>query len=73
MVEFAQLSTCRRRYLMHYLGEEWAEENCGGCDVCIEPREEFDATEITQKILSAVIRTGEKFGAGTHHSGATGW
>ena len=64
MVEFAQLSTCRRRYLMHYLGEEWEHENCGGCDVCIEPREEFDATEITQKILSAVIRTGEKFGAG---------
>ena len=64
MVEFAQLSTCRRRYLMHYLGEEWEHANCGGCDVCIEPREEFDATEITQKILSAVIRTGEKFGAG---------
>ena len=64
MVEFAQLTTCRRRYLMHYLGEEWEQENCGGCDVCLEPREEFDATEISQKILSAVIRTGERFGAG---------
>ena len=64
MVEFAQLTTCRRRYLMHYLGEEWEQENCDGCDVCLEPREEFDATEISQKILSAVIRTGERFGAG---------
>ena len=38
-------------------------ENCGGCDICSTPREEFDATEIAQKILSAVIRTGERFGA----------
>ena len=65
MVEFAQLSTCRRRFILEYLGERWPEENCGGCDVCLQPREEFDATEIAQKILSAVIRTGERFG--TNH------
>ena len=64
MVEFAQLASCRRQFLLQYLGEESAGENCGGCDVCLEPREEFDATEIAQKILSAVIRTGERFGAG---------
>lgn len=63
MVEFAQLPTCRRKYLMRYFGEEWEQDNCGSCDVCLNPREEFDATEISQKILSAVIRTGEKFGA----------
>ncbi len=65
MVEFAQLPTCRRRFLLEYFGERWAEENCGGCDVCLRSGEEFDATEITQKILSAVIRTGERFG-GNH-------
>ena len=65
MVEYAQLSTCRRRFVLEYLGERWTEENCGGCDVCLEPREEFDATEIAQKVLSAVIRTGERFGV-TH-------
>ena len=65
MAAFAESPTCRRRFVLEYFGEEWDEENCGGCDVCLEPREQFDATEVTQKILSAVIRTGERFGA-TH-------
>ena len=64
MVEYAELAACRRGFMLGYLGEQWTEENCGGCDVCLNPREEFDATEIAQKILSAVIRTGERFGAG---------
>ena len=63
MVEFAQVPSCRRRLILEYFGEQWPEENCGGCDVCLESREEFDATEIAQKILSAVVRTGERFGA----------
>ena len=63
MVDFAQLPTCRRRFILEYFGEQWTEENCGGCDVCLAAGEEFDATEITQKVLSAVIRTGERFGA----------
>ena len=63
MVEFCETPGCRRRFLLSYFGEEHPEDNCGGCDVCVTPREEFDATEIAQKILSAVIRTGERFGA----------
>ena len=62
VIEFCQGQTCRRKYLLEYLGERWEEENCGQCDVCLAPKEEFDATLITQKILSAVIRTGERFG-----------
>ena len=62
VIEFCQGQTCRRKYLLEYLGERWEEENCGGCDICLAPKEEFDATLITQKILSAVIRTGERFG-----------
>ena len=64
MVEYAELAACRRGFMLDYLGEQWTVENCDGCDVCLDPREEFDATEIAQKILSAVIRTGERFGAG---------
>ena len=63
MVEYVQASACRRRFLLGYFGEEWKEESCGGCDVCLQPKETFDATEITQKILSAVVRTGERFGS----------
>ena len=63
MVEFAQVPSCRRRFILEYFGERWPDENCGACDVCLESREEFGATEIAQKILSAVVRTGERFGA----------
>ena len=62
VIEFCELQRCRRKYLLEYFGERWGEEYCGGCDVCLTPKEEFDATEIAQKILSAVIRTGERFG-----------
>ena len=62
MIEFCGLSTCRRKFLLEYFGEAWTQDNCRGCDVCLTPREEFDATIIAQKILSAVIRTGQRFG-----------
>ena len=63
MAQFAEMPSCRRRFILEYFGEQWTEDGCGACDVCIEQREEFDATEVAQKILSAVIRTGERFGA----------
>ena len=75
VVELGELETCRRRYLLAYFGEEQDAENCGACDICLESSrvdepavtdgpKNFDATEITQKILSAVARTGQRFGAG---------
>ena len=63
MVKYGQLQTCRRAYLLEYFGEDYDQPACDGCDVCLSEREEFDATEIAQKILSAIIRTGERFGA----------
>ena len=62
VIDFCELNRCRRRYLIEYFGETWKEGNCGGCDVCLSPREVFDATIISQKILSCVVRTGERFG-----------
>ena len=62
LLGLCDLQTCRRAYLMEYLGEPWPKTDCGGCDTCLLPREEFDATVIAQKILSATIRTGERFG-----------
>ena len=62
VVDYAEGGACRRRRILSYFGERWEEENCGACDACIETTEEFDATEIAQKMLSAVVRTGERFG-----------
>ena len=62
MVEYCELATCRRHYLLLYFGEDYQQEKCGGCDVCFSPQEDFDATIISQKILSAIIRTGQRFG-----------
>ena len=63
MLRFCQVRTCRRQYVLKYFGEAWDRDNCGACDACLTEVEEFDATEITQKVLSGVVRTGQRFGA----------
>ena len=62
MVEYCETATCRRAHLLAYFGEDYPQEKCDGCDVCFSPQEEFDATIISQKIMSAVVRTGQQFG-----------
>jgi ATP-dependent DNA helicase RecQ len=62
VLEFAELTGCRKKYLLKYFGEEMESESCRSCDVCLTEKEMFDATEITQKILSAVLRTNSRFG-----------
>ncbi len=61
VLDYAETMICRKKYLLKYFGEE-LEGNCGSCDICLNKNESFDATIISQKILSAVIRTGNKFG-----------
>jgi ATP-dependent DNA helicase RecQ len=62
MVHFAESSACRRAELLGYFGEEWPEENCGGCDNCLTPRETFDGTLAAQKLLSCVYRVRQRSG-----------
>jgi len=62
VLNYGELAACRKKYLLKYFGEELAADNCGACDVCLSQKEKFDATVIVQKILSAVIRTGNRFG-----------
>ena len=64
MIDYGRLDTCRRRYLLDYFGDTALPDadGCGNCDICLAERESVDATVIAQKLLSAVIRTGERFG-----------
>ena len=52
---------CRRQVLLQYFGETLGAP-CGNCDTCLEPVTTWDGTIATQKALSAVRRTGERFG-----------
>ena len=61
LVGYCESPTCRRRALLAYFGE--AIEACGNCDVCLDPAELADGTEFAQMALSAVYRTGQRFGA----------
>ena len=63
MVGFGEAQTCRRRVLLGYFGER-LEEDCGNCDVCLNPPETYDATLDAQKALSCVFRVGQRFGVG---------
>jgi len=63
MVGFAEATTCRRRVLLGYLGEP-LDEDCGNCDVCLEPPDTYDATEHARMALSCVYRLRQGYGIG---------
>jgi ATP-dependent DNA helicase RecQ len=63
VIAYAESTLCRHRLLAEYFGESYEKPNCGMCDNCTKPVEQFDATVMAQKFLSCVRRTGERFGA----------
>ncbi|WP_448190255.1 DNA helicase RecQ [Azospirillum sp. sgz301742] len=63
LLGFCETATCRRQVLLNYFGEHMGEP-CGNCDTCLEPVERWDGTVAAQKALSAVYRTGQRYGAG---------
>jgi len=61
MLGLCEIAGCRRQSLLRYFDEP-APEPCGNCDNCLEPPETWEATVAAQKALSAVYRTGQRFG-----------
>ncbi len=65
MYRFCTSRICRHRKLVQYFGQEWNREACDACDICQQNLEPLaDSTILTQKILSAIVRTGQRYGAG---------
>jgi len=62
LITFLETTGCRRQPLLRYFGEP-EPEPCGNCDNCLSPPDVDDMTEAAQKFLSAVVRTGQRFGA----------
>jgi len=64
LLGWCELTECRRLPLLAYFGERRdAAPPCGNCDNCVAPPATWDGTEAARKLLSAIYRTGQSFGA----------
>ena len=61
MVDYCHTENCLQQFIVHYFGDGSAAP-CGHCGNCVDEREGQDVTEDVQKVLSCVIRMGQKFG-----------
>jgi ATP-dependent DNA helicase RecQ len=59
-VSYAETSMCRRKFLLHYFGEQLPGDNCGACDNCLSPKEPFEAKEDLVLILEAIKESKER-------------
>ena len=60
LIALCEATRCRRQVLLSYFGEQIS--TCGNCDICKNGIKLIDGTRDAQKILSAIKRTGERFG-----------
>ncbi len=63
LLSYAEATQCRREMLLAAFGESF-QGPCGNCDNCLQPPKTWNATVSAQKALSAVYRSGQRFGAG---------
>jgi len=66
LLAWCETAECRRTRLLAYFGEtrQGHASRCGNCDTCLEPPELWDGSIAAQKAMSAILRTGQRFGAG---------
>ena len=64
LLGLCETPTCRRARLLNYFGEpQAADYRCGNCDNCLSPPETWDASEPVRMALSAIYRSGQRYGA----------
>ena len=61
LLGYCETVSCRRQVLLGYFGEA-DHPSCGNCDNCLSPAPSWDGTVAAQKALSAIYRTGQRFG-----------
>jgi ATP-dependent DNA helicase RecQ len=59
---FAESPVCRRKQLLHYFGEEYMPDECGGCDNCVNPKDKFEGQEYVKMVIESVLQTDQRFG-----------
>ena len=61
MLGLCEIISCRRQAILQYFDDR-APDHCGNCDTCLFPVQTWEATEVVQKALSCVFRSGQRFG-----------
>lgn len=64
MIDYCHTTSCLRRYILEYFGEQEVPAQCGRCSNCSDDCELVDITLEAQMILSCVVRVKERYGAG---------
>ena len=62
MIAYCKTQGCLRAYMLRYFGDI-AKDSCDKCSNCCTHYQMVDVTVEAQKILSCIIRTGQRFGA----------
>jgi ATP-dependent DNA helicase RecQ len=58
---FAETSSCRRKFILHYFGEEYDEKGCNAmCDNCRNPKQKFEAKDDLELAIECVLEIKEK-------------
>ena len=63
IMAYAETTACRRRFLLHYFGEEYDDSNCGNmCDNCRHPKEKIEVKTEMQQALKSIDQLNENYG-----------
>jgi ATP-dependent DNA helicase RecQ len=64
MYAYCTSASCRHKSILAYFGQTLENDDCGACDICLGQLDSIDnAREVTQMILSCVLRLGQQYGA----------